>query len=65
MDDEMRGGAYAGQGEVGAANRAKSDLLFAIERGVSRGRESDGVTTRELTFYHLLSKVEVAAEGER
>ena len=50
-------------GEVGAANRAKSDLLFAIERGVSRGRESDGVTTRELTFYHLLSKVEVALKA--
>ncbi|WP_320913785.1 fimbrillin family protein [Butyricimonas paravirosa] len=50
-------------GEVGAANRAKSDLLFAIERGVSRGRESDGVTTRELTFYHLFSKVEVALKA--
>ena len=50
-------------GEIGAANRAKSDLLFAIERGVSRGRESDGVTTRELTFYHLLSKVEVALKA--
>ena len=50
-------------GEIGVANRAKSDLLFAIERGVSRGRESDGVTTRELTFYHLLSKVEVALKA--
>ena len=50
-------------GEIGVANRAKSDLLFAIERGVSRGREGDGVTTRELTFYHLLSKVEVALKA--
>ena len=50
-------------GEIGVANRAKSDRLFAIERGVSRGRESDGVTTRELTFYHLLSKVEVALKA--
>ena len=50
-------------GEIGVANRAKSDLLFAIGRGVSRGRESDGVTTRELTFYHLLSKVEVALKA--
>ena len=50
-------------GEEGAANRAKSDLLFAIERGVSRGTGSDGVTTRELTFYHLLSKVEVALKA--
>ena len=50
-------------GEIGVANRAKSDLLFAIERGVSRGRESDGVTTRELTFYHLLSKVEGALKA--
>ena len=50
-------------GEIGVANRAKSDLLVAIERGVSRGRERDGVTTRELTFYHLLSKVEVALKA--
>ena len=50
-------------GEIGVANRAKSDLLFAIERGVSRGRESDGVTTRELTFYHRFSKVEVALKA--
>lgn len=52
-------------GEVGAANRAKSDLLFASERGVSRGRESDGVTDTGVDVLSLALEGGGGAEGER
>lgn len=42
------------------ANYAKSDLLYARAMGVDRSEASGNVKTQVLTFYHMLSKVEVA-----
>lgn len=42
------------------AKYVQSDLLYAIQKNVSRSGASGNVKTQELTFYHLLSKVEVA-----
>ncbi len=46
------------------ANYLKSDLLYAVQKGVTA---SDNVTnhvkTQQLTFYHLLSKIEVALKA--
>lgn len=46
------------------ANYLKSDLLYAVQKGVTA---SDNVTnhvkTQQLTFYHMLSKVEVALKA--
>ena len=36
-----------------------SDLLYAYEKGVKRSAQ---VTTKELTFYHMLSKLELAIQ---
>lgn len=44
--------------QSGAENYAKSDLLYAVKKGVTRS--SDAV---ELPFYHMLSKVEVALKS--
>lgn len=41
-------------------NYAKSDLLYAVKNGVSRAGASGNVKTEELTFYHMLSKLELA-----
>lgn len=42
------------------ANYAKSDLLYARAMGVDRSGASGNVKKQVLTFYHMLSKVEVA-----
>ncbi|MCD8093426.1 MAG: fimbrillin family protein [Bacteroides sp.] len=42
------------------ANYLKSDLLYAKETGVASTGASNYVKKQELTFYHMLSKVEVA-----
>lgn len=45
-------------------NYAKSDLLYAVQKGVTRADASDkNVKTQALTFYHMLSKVEVALKS--
>lgn len=41
------------------ANYTKSDLLYAYETGVEREGK---LTTKELTFYHMLSKLELAIQ---
>lgn len=41
-------------------NYAKSDLLYARAMDVNRTGASSNVKTQKLTFYHMLSKVEVA-----
>lgn len=42
----------------------KSDLLYAVQKGVaSTGASANHVKTQQLTFYHLLSKVEVALKA--
>lgn len=41
------------------ANYTNSDLLYAYEKDVPR---KDKVTTKELTFYHMLSKLELAIQ---
>ncbi|MFK2114524.1 fimbrillin family protein [Bacteroides fragilis] len=48
----------ADQSDEGMKNYAKSDLLYAVKKGVKRG--SDAV---KLEFYHMLSKVEVALKS--
>lgn len=45
------------------AKYIQSDLLYAIQKGVSRNGASNNVKNQELTFYHLLSKVEVALKA--
>lgn len=41
------------------SNYTKSDLLYAYEKNVPRNGK---VTTKELTFYHMLSKLELAIQ---
>lgn len=43
------------------ANYCKSDLLYAVNQGVSRNGHP--TTTVPMTFYHMLSKVEVALKA--
>ena len=46
------------------SNYLKSDLLYAVQKGVaSTGASANHVKTQQLTFYHLLSKVEVALKA--
>ena len=47
----------AGQSTAGGENYTHSDLLYAYETGVER---NGNPTTKELTFYHMLSKLELA-----
>lgn len=42
------------------ANYTKSDLLYAYEKNVPRAGQT--TTTKELTFYHMLSKLELAIQ---
>lgn len=41
----------------------KSDLLYARQTGVTRSGASGNTKTQNLTFYHMLSKVEVALKA--
>lgn len=46
------------------SNYLKSDLLYAVQKGVTTSDNvANHVKTQELTFYHLLSKVEVALKA--
>lgn len=47
----------ADQSEAGGTHYTNSDLLYAYETNVER---NGNPTTQELTFYHMLSKLEVA-----
>lgn len=49
----------ADQSEAGGAGYTHSDLLYAYETKVER---KGNPTTKELTFYHMLSKLEVAIQ---
>ncbi len=44
-------------------NYLKSDLLYAVQKGVAATGASGHVKTQQLTFYHMLSKVEVALKA--
>lgn len=44
------------------ASYAKSDLLYAAQKGVDRVGASSNVKIQSLTFYHILSKIEVALQ---
>lgn len=46
------------QSNTNMKNYAKSDLLYAVKKGVTRSKDAV-----ELTFYHMLSKVEVALKS--
>lgn len=48
----------ADQSDTNMENYAKSDLLYAVKQGVARSKDAV-----ELTFYHMLSKVEVALKS--
>lgn len=48
----------ADQSGTDMKNYAKSDLLYAVKKGVTRSRSAV-----ELSFYHMLSKVEVALKS--
>lgn len=48
----------ADQSNTNMKNYAKSDLLYAVKKGVTRSKDAV-----ELTFYHMLSKVEVALKS--
>lgn len=48
----------ADQSTTDMKNYAKSDLLYAAKKGVARSKDAV-----ELTFYHMLSKVEVALKS--
>lgn len=46
------------------SNYLKSDLLYAVQKDVTTSDNvNDHVKTQQLTFYHLLSKVEVALKA--
>ena len=48
----------ADQSNTDMKNYAKSDLLYAVQKNVARSKDAV-----ELTFYHMLSKVEVALKS--
>lgn len=48
----------ADQSTVDMKNYAKSDLLYAVQKNVTRSKDAV-----ELTFYHMLSKVEVVLKS--